>query len=122
MYFSLIKADLAAHTRSFLKEMKTIALGEFIENEWLVNKVKNTIEETEFSEESIVDEVGNILLFGIILVFISIIVFLIGRTPLCGIAIQRLKKKLFWNTFIRYSLLSYLQIAFVGIPGLSLLS
>ena len=37
-------------------------------------------------------------------------------------AIEKLKKKLFWNIIIRYSLQSYLTIGFVCIPAMQILS
>ena len=125
VYIELIKTNLAVHARMFLIQLKSIALGEFIPYEWISKKFFGATE--DLKETSVANKMGTMFLLGIVILIVTIIVLL------CGIfrkklsvkvvrAVDKLKRKLFWNTFIRYTLQSYLKIAFVSIPSLYILT
>ena len=61
------------------------------------------------------------------MLLITLLILLLGllmkkfSTKMKG-AIEKVKNKLFWNAFIRYTLQSYLKIGFVSVPALYLFS
>ena len=101
---------MPAHSLIALGELKRIALFEFIEVKWLTEKLKAIFVDDEyltaFEDNSLIDAMGVMLFIGLA-VFLAIgFVVLFGL--LCkGCCIQELKaikKKLLWNSAIRYSL------------------
>ena len=60
-----------------------------------------------------------LLVVGVILVLVtmltSVFAFLCRTSACCEKALAKLKEKLLWNAFIRYSLQSYLKLAFANI-------
>ena len=116
VYFHYIKVRLAAHAKLFLTKLKMIALCEFIEYEQITNKVQEMLSEkfnASFKDSSIMDDMGINFLIGSVLVLFTIIILLLGLlnkklSASIRNKLEKVKAKLLWNAFIRYSLQSYL--------------
>ena len=117
MYYYYIKVHLAAHARLFLTKLKIIALGEFIPYDSIALKVKETFEQNfnqDFAETRLEDELGYVFLAGTVLCIVSLSLILITRIfrrrndSAFGRLVKALEAKLFWSSYIRYSLESYL--------------
>ena len=71
---------------------------------------------------------GSMLVIGIIMVIVALLISLLAwrlkskqKCASCLKVLDKIKNKLFWNAFIRYSLQSYLKIAFVIFTALATL-
>ena len=92
-----------------LIELRRIALFEFIPYESVTDKLKAMIPEDEdsFEEESIIDEMGAMLVIGVALFIVILLTLLLGRmckSTACLKIVAKIKQKLLWNSVIRYSL------------------
>ena len=126
-----IDANLAAHAAITLKELKTIALFEFIPYKWFGTQLKMMVtrsrHEAEY-KENMVDSMGAMIIIGCVLIAISLLSLILGslgfwlHNKAYSKVINLIKRKLYWNCFIRYSLQSYLKISFVCFAGLSTLT
>ena len=103
--------NLAAHGRIFLYKLKIIALGEFIPYEWLTQLAKGVA--YNLKESSMLEEMGTTFLVGVFLIMLTITVAvyqLVSKKCSANIqnVVEKVKKRIFWNAFIRSSLQSYL--------------
>ena len=106
--------------------MKRIALFEFIPYGWFTEEAKDLFSkdkyEAEFEGDSMIDEMGIMLLIGTVLGILVILTLLIGlackKSTQCLQLVTRVKTKLFWNSFIRFSLQYYLKSAFANFAAL----
>ena len=116
VYYELIKVNVAAHSQLFLVQLKSIALGEFIPYEWISENINGA---------HLIREMGSVILIGVGILITTIVLLLLGllrKNKKMNGVILKIKQKLFFNAFIRYSLQSYLKIGFVSIPTLRIIS
>ena len=79
-------------------------------------------------EENMVDSLGAMIIIGMILLLISLMSLVLGllgsvmKNTAYTQVVNLIKKKLYWNSYIRYSLQSYLKFVFVCFAGLRTLS
>ena len=126
VYFFFIKVRLSAPARLFLEELKTIALGEFIPQDWLKQKTQEILPEhfNRTDDEGIFGQVGTVIILVTGLILITLSMILLGKynkklSETMRKCVEKIKSKLIWNAFIRCSLQSYLQIGFISIPNIS---
>ena len=113
VYFNKVKINLSVKAMIFLDKLRFIALGEFIPYDWLTSYF---IEQWNVKIESI-DKLGSMAFFIGGIICFTLIVLLVGRIiKKLGYSqkiIDSIKKRIFWNTFIRSSLQAYIKILFV---------
>ena len=130
VYYHLIKISLAPHSSEFLIQLKVIALGEFIPYDEIKIKVKKILgveDDQSFTESGLLDDLGTTWLVAAGLLLLTLLLLLLGLlkkklNDKLKMVIEKVKAKLFWNAFIRYTLQTYLKIGFVCIPALAILS
>ena len=71
---------------------------------------------------------GSMLIIGTIMALIALLIVCLAwklkakqKCSCCKKVIDKLKEKLFWNAFIRYTLQSYLKLAFANFVALATL-
>ena len=104
----------------FIKVLRSLALGEFIPYEWFNAKMKQSLNVE--AENSYFESNGVMLLAAAVLLMIALLV--VGLGYCCKKHIEKvnsIKRILFWNTFIRYSMQAYLKLAVANFAGLYLL-
>ena len=74
------------------------------------------------SKPTFIDDMGDIAIIGVVLVLSAAILILQGILCKKFKLIEKLKAKLLWNAFIRFSLQYYLKAAFVTVTALSVFS
>ena len=104
-----------------LKTFRTIALGEFIPNEWLTKPIKELLKSKESEDsDAIKEEKSNVLAnMGVMLVILVVMIVLIlftglficlcRKSPKCLNIFKQIRAKIFWNTILRFILQSYLK-------------
>ena len=113
VYFNTVKLNISVQAMIFLDKLRIIALGEFIPYDWLTDYF---IEQWNVRLESI-DKLGSMAFFIGGLSCATLLFLLIGKViKKLGYSqklIEKIKKKLFWNTFIRSSLQAYIKVLVV---------
>ena len=113
VYFNTVKLNISVQAMIFLDKLRIIALGEFIPYDWLTDYF---IEQWNVRLESI-DKLGSMAFFIGGLSCATLLLLLIGKViKKLGYSqklIEKIKKKLFWNTFIRSSLQAYIKVLVV---------
>ena len=112
VYYHFIKVRLAAHADLCLTKLKIIAFGEFIPYDRLANKAKEILQMDfikNFTEPSIIDEIGNDFILGAVMVLLAAFLFLLGTfnsklNATLRKLLESVKSKLIWSAFIRLSL------------------
>ena len=113
VYLNEVKANFSVEVKIFLEKLRVVALGEFIPYDWLKSYFS---EKWNISVEQF-DKLGSIGLILIALFAFTIIILLLGkvidRLGYSRKIIDKVKKKLFWNTFLRTSLQAYIKVLYV---------
>ena len=114
VFFTEWKVRIPGNATIAIKTFRKIALGEFIESEWITDPIKDmTMSEDEEGNQSVLANMGVNLVFGVILLALIVLVVVLVRTSKPGSCINNLfvkvKSKLFWNSVIRFILQSYLK-------------
>ena len=129
VFFHFIKVSIAAHSSVFLSKLKIIALGEFFPYEEITNEVeeKFNIDVDKYFRSDIIEQLGSTFVMGEGLGFFGLALVMLGLLRKCcnekiGKTFDKLKEKVFWNAFIRYTLQSYLKLALVSITALKAMS
>lgn len=127
VYLYRVKVNIAAHANLFLEKLKVIAHGEFIPYDLIISKMKekfNLKYNLDFENIDLIKEMGEPVLIGALIVFIACVFLLLGRfkSKLSEThikIIQKLKVKMIWNAFIRYSIQEYLKIGLASLAALA---
>lgn len=77
-----------------------------------------------FKENSVIDDMGAMFIIGLGLLFLIGMTFLFtaickNKNGCCIKLVNKIKAKLLWNSVIRYSLQSYLKLAFANFAALT---
>ena len=111
IFLTDLNVRLVAHATEFLKQLRIIALGEFIPYEWLTSSIRSWFDEGDDSasdSDDYLDEFGSLLVIALAMSITIVIVLVILKfketvgEKISALA-AKLKAKLFWNTFIRFS-------------------
>ena len=122
IFYTDIKSNLAPHAIQVLDILKTVALFQFIPSSWFTDRLKATLTDVDLAsigQDNYIESTGNLLIIGLALGLVTVMVLIL--TLLCKKSAQFhkvldfIKMKLFWNSFIRYSLQSYLKLAFANL-------
>ena len=114
-YFSEVKVNLAVHAVVFLQKLKIIALGEYIPYEWITSHLRDKYEKV--GEENTFERLGSMMiLIGVLVIFTMLLIvtnLIWTKLGFSQRTFQFVKQKLFWNSFIRTSLHSYIKATFI---------
>ena len=128
VFFTEIKTvKLSTAANNFILALRKLALGEFIPYDWFNIKMKDffesNLQEEPSDEEDYIDSLVSMLMVAFGILLFTLLIVLLGC---CCRKISRkhsntletVKKKLFWNAFIRYSITSYLKYSVANSIGL----
>ena len=105
-----------------MEVLKKVALFQFIPSKWFTDYLKSLVvreDQIVLDGEDFLDSTGSLLVIGLALGLVAgialIATLLCKQSPQCHKILTFVKQKLFWNSFIRYSLQSYIKIAFAHV-------
>ena len=117
VFFTDWKVLIPPNALIAIETFRTIALGEFIPYDWLIEPLsepfKGADDESESSRASVLSNMGIMLLFGGIILVLAIAVIILVKlcrnNQKCRALFVKLKTKIFWNSILRFILQSYLK-------------
>ena len=125
VFFTEWNVQVPANAEIAIKTFRSIALGEFIPFHWLTDPIKEAMKSSEDEDEkaNVFSNMGVMLLIGLVLLLIILPVFLAAK--FCGSKlkgyIEKFKKKLMWNSVLRFVLQSYLKNTIACLFAISLM-
>ena len=98
-----------------IKTFRVIALGEFIPYDWLIDPIQENLGSGQDDNSNVLANMGIMLVILVAIVGIATMVILCVKCCKEGTRFntffQWVKRKIFWNTVIRFILQSYLKVA-----------
>ena len=104
-YFEDIRIARAAHLKTFLAEVKKLALGQFIPYEPILNEIKDAYTETDFT---VLEKMGSftiiLMALGAFTGLLLLTNYFVKKYDYQDKLVKAIRQKVFWNMFIRSSL------------------
>ena len=127
VFFTDWNAQMPSNASIALQTFRSIALGEFIPSEWLTDRVKDVmLEEGQSVESNVLSSMGVMLIILLALLLVILPAVAIVKCGKPGSKLHSifmaLKKKLLWNSLIRFLLQSYLKTILGTLIALTVIS